>query len=82
MDSAQLYAIMKNATAAYRDLSGKSEYRMHDCNFDIDQYYKAWALRGDHPELYRQGFYNPPPEDDPWDRSSTNFAYPTYFDVR
>lgn len=82
MDSAQLCDIMKNATAAYRDLSGKSEYRMHDCNFDIDQYYKAWALRGDHPELYRQGFYNPPPEDDPWDMSSTNFAYPTYFDVR
>ena len=32
-------------------------YKAHCCNFNIEDYIRAWMLRGDHPELYRYGYF-------------------------
>ena len=74
--------IMKNGVDFYAMEQDKRDYQEHTCSFDINIYYKAWTLRGDHPELYRDGFYHPISEKDVWDSSIVNFAFPQKFGVR
>ena len=38
-------------------LGKKEGHLKHDLNFNIHNYYYAWELRGDDPELYAEGFY-------------------------
>lgn len=52
-------------------------------NFDIHAYYDAWKLRGDAPELYRQGFYrNRMAYMAPIEVNATNRQFPREFDIR
>ena len=45
-------------------------------NFDIHQYYRAWKLRGDDPELYDDGYFKDPASDDLYDACRVNAYYP------
>lgn len=52
-------------------------------NFDIHAYHDAWKLRGDAPELYRQGYYF----DDghhiaEYEKNAVNYKFPPNFDIR
>lgn len=51
--------------------------------FDIHAYHDAWKLRGDAPELYRQGYYF----DDgqhiaEFEKDAVNYKFPPNFDIR
>lgn len=54
--------ILKNVQKKYLSNKHNNElYRFYaveerTLQIDINTYYKAWQLRGDHPELYKQGF--------------------------
>lgn len=75
--------IMKAALEHYGAEEDKRDYKFHKCLFGIEEYYLAWTLRGDHPALYKSGFYHSSsvPIDD-WDRSMTNSQYPKRFNIR
>ena len=59
-------------------------YQLHgEASQDLETYYKAWCLRGDHPSLYRNGVYEAPPIPvDDLDRCRTNFSFPQPFSER
>lgn len=64
------------------EASGNQGY-IGNLNFDINAYYNAWKLRGDAPELYRDGYFKMP------EYSLTGFGahavnenYPDNFDIR
>lgn len=52
------------------------------CNFDIHQYYRAWKLRGDDPELYDDGYFRPPVSDALYDECRVNQYYPRDNSIR
>lgn len=83
MDEMSQEKIMENAVRCYGSDEVKRSYKVHKCVFGIHEYYYAWTLRGDHPSLYKCGYYytdNIPIDD--WDRSMTNTQYPNRFDYR
>lgn len=83
MSQNAMEGIMSRGVSFYAaDQGDKQGYRVHTCLFDMDIYYKAWSLRGDHPALYRDGFYHSALEKDPWDCSMVNLAFPQEFGVR
>ncbi len=83
MDAVQLQAIMKEGSEYYNTAEAKRNYTVHECKFDIEDYYSAWKLRGDHPDLYERGFYTPRSQaQDMWDVYKTNRAYPRQFSTR
>lgn len=83
LDEEKLNIIMERAEARYKTYESMRGYRRHTCKFDIQIYYKAWCLRGDEPELYKNGFYNP--IDVPLDNRDyhyTNWLFPKDFEQR
>lgn len=62
MDDAELARIMKEGEDYYRGHGArdKGQYHRHTCHFDIMDYYRAWALRGDDPYCYAEGFFKAP----------------------
>lgn len=83
LDQEQLNQIMKKAEEHYSKKMAARGYRSHPCKFDIEVYYKAWCLRGDEPELYKNGFYAP--EEIPIDNRDyyyTNWRFPQNFEQR
>lgn len=73
----ELESVMDAAVKYYQNNPEASHYRKHDCHFSIELYCRAWMLRGDHPDLYREGYFKRPffPLDD-WERHSVNRAFP------
>ena len=70
-------AIMDAAEAYYRHRPEAAHYHRHTCHFSLDLYCRAWMLRGDHPDLYREGYFKRPAVVlDDWDRYSVNDAFP------
>lgn len=51
--------IMQTAKAYYKERQRFSNYQVHTCVFNIENYYQSWKLRGDHPELYRVTIHSP-----------------------
>lgn len=50
---------------------------------DYNHYYDSMKLRGDDPELYREGFFkNPFANIDEWDAFAVNSAYPDNYQIR
>lgn len=56
----------------------------YDClHFGINEYYNAWKLRGDNPELYQEGFFKASiSKNDDWEYYSINRNYPLNYKVR
>lgn len=58
-------------------------YHNESPRFGINEYYDAWKLRGDDPELYRDGFFCPKPlQSDEWDYHGINREYPQNYRIR
>lgn len=41
----------------YKKKEYARNYKAHHCIFNIEDYIRAWMLRGDHPELYQSGYF-------------------------
>lgn len=73
----ELEPIMDAAEAYYRCRPEADHYHKHTCHFSLDLYCRAWMLRGDDPDLYREGYFKRPAVVlDDWDRYSVNDAFP------
>lgn len=73
----ELEPIMDAAEAYYRYRPEAAHYHKHTCHFSLDLYCRAWMLRGDHPDLYREGYFKRPAFMlDDWDHHSVNDAFP------
>lgn len=48
----------------------------------IFNYYRAWELRGDDPELYELGYFDKRRYLEKWEEFRVNFQYPKDFDMR
>lgn len=79
----ELDYIMNAAAGFYRNDQEAKRYQRHSCEFSIDLYCRAWMLRGDHPDLYREGYFRPlrVPVDS-WERHRLNEACPQDAGIR
>lgn len=50
-------AFVENARIYYRGTQWEEHYANNTLNYTIENYYYFWCIRGDNPELYKQGFY-------------------------
>lgn len=86
MKDDDLNAIMEEGkkfyTNYYNEFEQVRNYQPHRCNFSIEEYYRAWTLRGDHPDLYQNGYYCTKKQLDDWGHYKTNWRYPRRFDIR
>ncbi len=57
MDANMLEHIRNKAKRYYKDTEKEKYYNGGVYDFSIENYYSAWELRGDAPELYRDGFF-------------------------
>lgn len=53
-----------------------------ELDFDIFNYYNAWKLRGDDPEIYDEGFYDENKATERLEYFRVNFKYPSDFEIR
>ena len=56
----ELACIRSNAREYYRGTIWERYYQDRKQDFNIETYYDAWCLRGDAPELYREGYFKKP----------------------
>lgn len=56
----------------------------HDnLNFEINEYYDSWKLRGDDPELYAEGYFKAKKQHlEDWDYYAVNHLYPQNYRIR
>lgn len=60
-----------------------NKYNYDNMIFGINEYYDAWKLRGDDPELYKEGFFKSyKTEDQEWNYYSKNEIYPVNYKIR
>lgn len=59
INEADIKKTMIRAVQYYEDINLEKAkiYTVHNCRFTIDDYYRAWTLRGDDPSLYQLGFF-------------------------
>ncbi|MBQ7781043.1 MAG: hypothetical protein IJ405_03360 [Lachnospiraceae bacterium] len=75
--------IIKQAKAYFDQCGIKHSYNHNNVYFGINEYYDAWKLRGDNPELYRDGFFKIKGElMDEWDEYAVNKEYPQNYQIR
>lgn len=82
------------AGEAVRDIMGRAagffdrhgmahNYHHEHLMFGIGEYYDSWKLRGDNPELYREGFFNLQGKIiDAWDEFAVNKNFPQNYKIR
>jgi adenosine deaminase len=82
MDYERIQFILKEAKEKYESL-GKTIMLQNDrYSFDIGRYYEAWKLRGDDPELYKNGYFCWEDDGSPEKRAQVNTKFPKNFAVR
>lgn len=57
IDTTRLEYIREKALRYYRESRWERFYHGNIYNFDIENYYRAWCLRGDNPEVYKNGYF-------------------------
>lgn len=76
-------AIIKKAEKTYDDHKIKHNYGQDMLSFNINEYYDAWKLRGDAPELYEDGFFWIQDRIvDEWDEYAVNSDFPVNYKIR
>lgn len=60
MTQEEIFSICSSAREYYKGTEWEKYYRERELNFNIETYYDAWCLRGDAPELYREGYFKKP----------------------
>lgn len=75
--------IIKEAAKFYNDRNMQHGYHSTSLDFSIQEYYDAWKLRGDDPELYKKGFFHPNTlEAEAWDKYAINISFPLNYKMR
>lgn len=79
----ELQDIMVKAGKYFRKYDIEQNYYHHNLMFGISEYYDSWKLRGDNPELYREGFFKQRGEIiDAWDDYAVNKNFPKNYKIR
>ena len=75
--------IEKAAQAIYKTKQINIGDKCYGISFDYNDYYDACKLRGDNPELYREGFFKRGFANmDEWEAFAVNLEYPSNYQVR
>jgi len=83
IDQRKVEHIMKGAQVYYDDLKINHGYYNTNLTFDINSYYDAWKLRGDHPEHYRNGYFILRGDViDEWEEYAINKEFPLDYKIR
>lgn len=82
--SAQEYAeAVENARKYYADKKEDHGYRNTSISMGINEYYNAWKLRGDDPELYQKGYFTRKKcQMDKWEDYAVNKVFPRNYAIR
>lgn len=82
--SAQEYEkAVEDARKYYADRKENHGYRNTVFNMGINEYYNAWKLRGDAPELYRNGYFaREVYQADKWEDCAVNRIFPQNYVIR
>lgn len=76
MDEKVNEEIMLRGENYYKKKNINCGYKKRLLNFTIQEYYHAWTLRGDHPDLYVKGFFANDKVNDQWGYYKVNREYP------
>ena len=83
MDEEETLRFVQRGESQYGGMAFARNYTAHHCLFTIEDYIHAWMLRGDHPELYRSGyFWMDEPLPDNWSRFQMNGSFPADSSIR
>lgn len=83
MNMEDVQDIVKCAKERYEDLNIPHNYHHNNLVFGINEYYEAWKLRGDNPELYKEGFFDLKDSGlDSWDCYAVNKEFPQNYRIR
>lgn len=76
-------AAVKRARKYYAEKKEDHGYRNTAINLGINEYYEAWKLRGDNPELYNEGYFiRKKCQMDEWDDYAINKVFPQNYAIR
>lgn len=83
MDEEETLRFVQRGESQYKGKESARNYKAHHCLFTMEDYIRAWMLRGDHPELYRSGYFwvDGFPTDD-WPRFQVNGKFHTDPSIR
>ena len=83
ISSAECKRIAETASEYYGKRKMEHGYNHDVFDFSINEYYDAWKLRGDNPELYKEGYFKPHAITlDEWDYHGINREYPANYRIR
>lgn len=82
MDYGLIDLILNQAREQYSRTNIAHAFHNDRYRFDIFQYYNAWKLRGDDPELYVHGYFRWDDEDVSETSCRVNFKFPSDFGIR
>ena len=83
MDSDRQKKIIDNARDYYAEKKIANSYNHISLTFDINEYYDAWKLRGDNPQLYVEGYFKLAGAIlDEWDTFAVNKDFPLNYKIR
>lgn len=75
--------IEKAANDFYKKNKINKYYHCDNLHIGLNEYYDAWKLRGDAPELYKNGFFEASTlKEEEWDYYSINRNYPINYKIR
>lgn len=57
INEAETERFVQSGESRYSEREFARNYKAHRCLFTMEDYIRAWMLRGDHPELYRSGYF-------------------------
>lgn len=83
MNTSYYENIFKGARDYFNQKEMPHGYNRKHLQFGINEYYDAWKLRGDAPELYKDGFFSQPSFIyDGWGYYATGRNYPQNYKIR
>lgn len=82
MDYGVIRKILKNAEKINGKMGIQTIFKNDRCYFDIGQYYDAWKLRGDDPNLYSHGYFQWYNDGTMKTKARVNQKFPKQFEIR
>lgn len=83
LESDYIDSIIREACDYDKEYGEIEKYESMKISFGIHTYYYSWMLRGDHPELYANGYYKRKKQiGSLWDKYEVNFKYPEENKIR
>ena len=83
IDSSEKRRIVENAKKYYIEEGLAHSYNYDEVSVGINEYYDAWKLRGDNPQLYQNGYFKIKGEVyEPWDKYAINREFPVNYKIR